>query len=61
MHSLSVLCVVLTSVAGVVSVGVCVLPEVWVAGPSQVDVTNMLMVAVKITIMLLTSTKHKRQ
>ena len=33
----------LTSAGGVVSVGVSVLLQVWVGGPSRVDVTIMLM------------------
>ena len=40
--TLSVIDVVIRSVSGVVSVGLHVLLQVWVAGPSGVDVTNML-------------------
>ena len=57
----SVFNVFLTSVGGVVSVGVCLLLWVWVAGSSVMDVTNMLMEAVKITGLSLTSTNHGRQ
>ena len=32
-------------VGDVVSIGLCVLLQVWVAGPSGVDVTNMLIEA----------------
>ena len=59
--TLSVFDVVLTSVGGVVSVGVCVLLWVQVAGPSGVDVSNMLMEAVVVTGVSLTSTNHERQ
>ena len=52
--------VVVTSVGGVVSVGLCVLLQVQVAGPSGVDVTNMLMEAVEITRVSLTSTNCER-
>ena len=39
----------LTSADGVVSVGVSVLLWVWLAGPSGVDVTTILMEALKVT------------
>ena len=38
----------LTSAGGVVSVGVSVLLQMWVAGPSRVDVTTMLMEALEV-------------
>ena len=44
-----------------VSVGLHVLLQVWVAGPFGVDVTNMLMQAVEVTGAPLTSTNHERQ
>ena len=53
--------VVLTSVGGLVSVGVCVLLQVWVAGPSGVDVTNILMEAVEVTGVSLKSISGERQ
>ena len=59
--TLSVFDIVLTSVGGVVSLGVHVLLWVWMAGPSGVDVTNMLMEAVEVTGVFLTSTNHERQ
>ena len=43
------------------SVGVCVLLWVWLAGPSGVDVSNMLVEAAEITGVSLTSTNCKRQ
>ena len=51
---------------GIVSVGVvlavlCVLLQVWVAGPLGVDVTNILIKAVGVTGVSLTSTNHERQ
>ena len=52
---------VLTSVGGVVSVGLHVLLQVWVAGPSGVDVTNMLMEAVEVSGVSLTSANCVRQ
>ena len=58
---LSVFDVVLTSVGGLVSVGICILLLVWAAGPSGVDVTNMLMEAVEVTGVFLTSTNCERQ
>ena len=57
--TLSVFDVVLTFVGGVVSVGVCVL--LWVAGLSGVGVTNMLMEAVEVTGVSITSTNQERQ
>ena len=59
--TLSVFDMVLTSVGGVVCVWVHVLLWVWVAGPSRVDVTNMLMEAMDVTGVSLTSTNHERQ
>ena len=59
--TLSVFNVDLTSVGGVVSVGVSVLLWVQVAGPSRVDVTTMLMEALEVTGVSLTSTNHERQ
>ena len=53
--------VVLTSAGGVVSVGVSVLLQVWVAGPSGVDVTTMLMEALEVTGVSVTSTNHDKQ
>ena len=53
--------VILTSVDGVVSVGVCVLLWVQVAGLSRVDVTNMLKEAVEVIGVSLTSINHERQ
>ena len=58
---MSVFDVVLTSVDGVITVGVCVLLWVWVAGPSEVDVTNMLMETLEVTGVSLTCTNHQRQ
>ena len=46
---------------GVVSVGLHVLLQVWVAGPSGVDVTNILIEAVEVAEDFLTSTKDERQ
>ena len=59
--TLSVVDVVLTFVGYVVLVGLCVLLQVWVAGPSGVDVTNLLMEAVEVTGVSVTSTNHERQ
>ena len=59
--TLTVFHMVLTSVGGVVSVGVHVLLWVQVAGPSAVDVTNILMEAVEVTGVSLTSTNCDRQ
>ena len=52
----SVLDVVLTSEGGVVSVGVLILLQVQVAGPSRVNVPNMLMDIVEVTGVSLRST-----
>ena len=57
--TLSVFDVDLTSVGGMLSVGVCVLLQVWVAGPSRVDATTMLMEAVEVTRVFLTSIDHE--
>ena len=51
---------------GIVSVGVvlavlCVLLQVWVAEPLGVDVTNILIKAVGVAGVSLTSTIHERQ
>ena len=43
------------------SAGVSVLLQVWVAGPSRVDVTTMLMEALEVTGMSLTPTNHDKQ
>ena len=51
----------LKSVSGVVSVGVHVSLWVWVAGPSRVDVTTMLMESLEVTGVSLTSTNCDRQ
>ena len=59
--TLSLLTVILASVGGVVSVGICILLCVQVAGPSRVDVINMLMEAVEVTGVSLTSTNLERQ
>ena len=56
--TLSVMDVDLTSVGGVVSVGVHVLLWVQVEGPSRLDVTTMLMELLKVTGVSLTSTNH---
>ena len=56
--TLSVFDVDLTSVGGMVSLGLNV---VWVAGPLRVDATTMLMEAVEVTGVSLTSTNHERQ
>ena len=58
---MSVVDVVVGSVGGVVSVGLHVLLQVQVAGPSGVEVTNMLIEAVGVARVSLTSTNHKRQ
>ena len=58
--TLSVFDVDLTFVAGVVSVGVSVLQQVWVAGPSRVDVTTMLVEALQVVTVSLTSTNCER-
>ena len=52
--TLSVFHMVLTSVGGMISVGVSVLLWVWVAGPSGVDITNILMESVEATGVSLT-------
>ena len=49
------------SVGDVVSVGLHVLLWMQVAGPSQVDVTNMLIGAAKVVGVSLTSTYHESQ
>ena len=52
---------VLTSVGCVLSVGLCVLLWVRIAGPSGVVVTNILMEAVEATGVSLISTNHEKQ
>ena len=47
--------------AGMVLAVLCILMWVWVAGPSGVDVTNILIKAVGIAGVSLTSTNHERQ
>ena len=59
--TLSVVNVVLTSVGGVVSIGLCVLLLMRVTGPSGVDVANMLIEAVEATAVSLISNNHERQ
>ena len=59
--TLSVFGMVLTSVGGVVSVGVSVLLQVQVVGLSGFDVTNILIEAVVVTGESLTSANHERQ
>ena len=59
--TLSVVDVGLTSVGSMVSIGLCVLLEVQVAGPSGLDVTNMLIESVGVAGVSLTSTNHERQ
>ena len=59
--TLSVFNVDLTSVGSVVFVGVCVLLQVQLAGPSKVDVTTMLKEALEVTRVSLTSFNHDRQ
>ena len=51
----------LTSAGGVVSVGVSVLLQVWVAGLSGVDVTTMWMGVLEVNGVSLTSTNHDKQ
>ena len=51
----------LTSAGGVISVDVSILLQVWVAGLSGVDVTTMLMGALEVTGVSLTSINHDRQ
>ena len=51
----------LTSAAGVASVGVSVLLQVQVAGPSRVDVTTMLMEVLEVTGVSLTPTNCDKQ
>ena len=58
--TLSVVDVVVGSVGGVVSVGIHVLLQVQVAGPSGMDATNMLIEAVGIAEVFLTSTNNER-
>ena len=55
--TLSVFDVDLTSAGGVVSVGIHV--SLWVAGPSRVDVTTMLMEVLEVTGMSSTSTNFE--
>ena len=59
--SLSVCDLDLILIGGVLSVGVCVLLWVQVAGQSRVDVTTMLMETGEVTGMSLTSNDHERQ
>ena len=59
--TLSVFHVDITSVGGVVSLGVSVLLWMLVAGPSRVNVTTMLMEALEVTGVSLTSTNYERQ
>ena len=59
--TLSVVDVVVTFVGGMVSVGLHVLLWVQLAGPSGVDVTNMLIEAVVVPGVSLISTNHERQ
>ena len=59
--TLSVVDAVVGSVGCVVSVWLRVLPQVWVAGPSWVDVTKMLIEAVGAVGLSLTSTNSERQ
>ena len=47
--------------AGVVLAVLCILLWVWVVGPSKLDVTNILVNAVGITGVSLTSTNYERQ
>ena len=54
------LSVVDASVGSVVLVGLCVLLQVWVAGPSGVVVTNMWIETVEVAGVFLTSTNHER-
>ena len=48
--ALSLFCVDLTFTCGVVYVGVSVLLTVWVAGPSGVDISTMLMEVLEVTV-----------
>ena len=59
--TLSVVDVVIGYVRSVVLAVLHVLLWVWVAGPSGVDVTNMLIKAVGVAGVSLTSTNHERQ
>ena len=59
--TLSVFDVDLTSVGGVVPVGVSALLQVLVAGPCRLDVTTMLMEALECTRVSLSSTNCDRQ
>ena len=59
--TLSVVDAVVGSVGGVVSVWLPVLLQVWVVGPSWVDVTRMLIEAVGFVGLSLTSTNSERQ
>ena len=59
--TLSVVDAVVGSAGGVVLGVLCVLLCVQVAGPSEVDVTNMLIEAVWVAGVFLTSTNHERQ
>ena len=53
--------VVVGSLGAVVSAVLCILLWNWVAGPSRVDVTNLLIEAVGVAGMSLTSTNYDRQ
>ena len=55
------LSVVNVSVGHVVSVRLCVLLWVWMAGPSGVDLTNILIKAAGVVGVFLTCTNHERQ
>ena len=55
------LSVVDASIGDVLLVGLCVLLWVQVAGPSGIDVTYMLIEAVWVVRVSLTSTNHERQ
>ena len=59
--ALSVVDVAGRSVGDVVSVALHVFLQVWVVGPSGVDVTNMLTEAMEVAGVTLTSTNHERQ
>ena len=59
--TVSVVGVVVTSVGFVVSVGWHVSLWVWVTGLSRVDVTSIIMEAVEVTGVTMTSTSHERQ
>ena len=55
------LSVVDASVGDVILVGLCVLLQLWVAGPSGVDATNMLIEAAGVAWVSLTSINYERQ